>query len=103
MPTVEIELCELVELLIAGNVTDPERWPPEARDGAGLLARIRAIEAECIAAQGEFDWDTLDEDTQDEYDGLCVGLDKIRERLDPQARSASLADVRRELGLPVLS
>jgi hypothetical protein len=100
--TVEIEISELVELLLAANVTDAALWPAVAREGARLLARIREIEAQCIAAHGEFDWEQLDEDTQDEYDGLSVRLNKLRDGLDRSARNYSLEEVRRELGLPPL-
>jgi predicted transcriptional regulator len=39
-----------------------------------LRNTIRRIEAECIAQHGEWDWELLPEDVQDEYDGACVKL-----------------------------
>lgn len=100
--TVEIEVSELVELLVAANVTDPAQWPAVAREGAVMLARIREIERQCIAAQGEFDWEMLDENTQDEYDGLAIRLGKLRDSLDPDARNLNAHELRARLGLAPL-
>lgn len=76
---VEVDTYRLLDLLVAANVTDPELWPEGARHGAQLLRRIREIEAECIAAHGEFDWEQLDADTQDEYDGSRAELNRLRD------------------------
>jgi hypothetical protein len=52
--------------------------PADRPVAARLLARIRAIEAACLAGPGSFDWELLDEDTQDEYDLLRSDLSKLR-------------------------
>jgi len=46
-----------IALLVRGNITDPSLWPPGAEEGAKALARIREIEANCIAQHGIFDWE----------------------------------------------
>jgi hypothetical protein len=68
-----------VTLLIQANVTDPELWPPGSKEGATALARVREIESSCIAQYGEFDCEKLNPAVQDEYDTLCVLLDKLQE------------------------
>lgn len=47
------------------------------KNGAKMLTRVRQIEEECIAQHGEFDWEKLPPDIQDEYDILCVKLDEL--------------------------
>jgi hypothetical protein len=68
-----------VTLLVQANVTNPELWPPGFKEGATALARVREIESGCIAQHGEFDWEKLAPDIQDEYDTLCVLLDTLQE------------------------
>ena len=74
---------ELVELLIAANVTDPQRWPEGLQQGATYLARIREIERDCVAKHGRWDAELLGEELEDEYDDKCALLDQIRRQLDP--------------------
>jgi mRNA-degrading endonuclease RelE of RelBE toxin-antitoxin system len=47
--------------------------------GMHLLQHIRQIEADCIAQQGEFDWEKLPEELRAEYDDLCALLDQLRD------------------------
>ena len=68
-----------ITLLIRANVIDLALWPPWMKEGAAALARIRQIEADCIAQHGEFDWEKLSEAVQDEYDGLCALLDRLQD------------------------
>lgn len=71
---VTISQYEYVRLLINASVTEAKRWPKALRKGARLLSKIRRIEADCIKRCGEFDWEQLDRDTQDLYDGTCADL-----------------------------
>jgi hypothetical protein len=50
-------------------------WMKKAEDA---LLRIRQIESDCIAQYGEFDWERLSEEVQDEYDSLCILLDELQ-------------------------
>jgi hypothetical protein len=52
---VEIDTAELVRLLVNADETNPAKWPPEARQGAAYLARIREIEALGREQHGEWD------------------------------------------------
>jgi len=76
---VKLDTAGYVALLVRANVTDAELWPPGMRKGAEALARVRQIEADCIAHDGEFDWEKLPEDIQDEYDGLCAVIDQLQD------------------------
>ncbi len=67
-----------VDLLVAANVTDPRAWPEGMQECAALLAKIREIEAAGIKAHGEWDWELLDEESQDEYDDSILQLDRLR-------------------------
>jgi hypothetical protein len=69
-----------ITLLVRSNVTNPTLWPPGMKKGAKCLARVRQIEADCIAQHGEFDWERLPTALQDEYDGLCALLDRLQDR-----------------------
>ena len=75
--TVSVDALDWAKLLRDHNVLDARLWPPGFKEGAEWLARIRQIEAGCIAEFGEFDWEKLDADTQDEYDGTCAELTKL--------------------------
>lgn len=75
--TVMLDKASYIALLIRSNVTDPSYWPPGTEEGAKALSRIRQIEAECIEVHGEFDWEKLPPELQDEYDALCSFLDKL--------------------------
>ena len=68
---------QYISLLIQANVTDATLWPPGMENDAKMLARVRQIEEECIVKHGEFDWEKLPPDIQDEYDILCVQLDEL--------------------------
>ena len=81
---VQLDTSAYVALLVRGNVIDPTLWPPGMEKGAQALARIRAIEGECIAQHGSFDWEALPEATQDEYDLLCIELDSLRDAGEPR-------------------
>ncbi|MEZ5337740.1 MAG: hypothetical protein R3F46_05700 [bacterium] len=69
---------DYIDLLVAASVTDPQAWPDGMQQCAALLARIREIEAGCISQHGTWDWEKLDEDSQDEYDELSLTLDRLR-------------------------
>lgn len=77
--TVTLDTAAYVALLVRANITDPALWPPGMQHGATALARVRQIEADCIAEQGEFDWEKLPEALQDEYDSLCTLLDELQD------------------------
>ena len=79
---VTLDVKTYVALLVQGNVTDPEFWPPGFKQGATVLARVREIESSCIAQHGEFDWEKLTSPSQDEYDTLCVLLDDLQDDND---------------------
>jgi hypothetical protein len=74
-----MDMAAYVTLLIKANAIDLALWPPGMEKGAEALARIRQIESDCTANHGEFDWEKLPEETQDEYDRLCLLLDELRE------------------------
>lgn len=74
---VVMDTPEYIGLLVKANVTDPRRWPPRMKHGAKALARIRKIEAGCRKKHGKWDWELIPEADQDEYDGLCIELDKM--------------------------
>lgn len=76
---VRLGTAAYVALLVRGNVTDPALWPPQVQEGAWALARVRKIEANCIRRHGEFDWEKLSEKLQDEYDSLCLLLDRLQD------------------------
>ena len=71
---------EYVRLLVQADVTDPECWPPDMREGATALVRVRQIECTCRAKHGTFDWEKLPEEIQDEYDTLCSLLDRLQDK-----------------------
>ncbi len=77
--TVTLDTAAYVALLVRASITDPALWPPGMQQGAAALARVRQIEADCIAEQREFDWEKLPEAIQDEYDGLCTLLDELQD------------------------
>jgi len=88
---VTLDTPAYIALLVQANLTDPALWPPGAKQGATALARIRKIESDCIAKHGEFDWEELAEPLQDEYDGLCILLDQLRDTGKPISLKAYLA------------
>ncbi len=90
--TVTLDLRSYLILLVKANVTDPQLWPPGLQDGAGALARVRQIEADCKSEHGEFDWEKLSPVVQDEYDSLCCALDSLREDAPPVRWEAYKAD-----------
>lgn len=81
-----------IDLLVRANVTDRALWPPGAEHGAQALARIREIEAACIAEHGAFDFDKLPAALQDDYDALCLQLDALCDTGQP----VPLSDLVRE-------
>lgn len=94
---VTLDTAAYITLLVRANITDPALWPPGLEKGATWLARIREIEADCIARHGEFDWEKLPEAVQDEYDDLCALLDQLQdtgERLSLDVYLASHAEKR---------
>jgi len=96
-PLVLLTQEDYLDLLVGNNVTDPGSWPPGKQDGARLLARIRQIEQECVAEHGRWDWELLSEALQDEYDGACIDLNKVRE---PEgAAPISIQDLLKEEGI----
>ncbi len=76
---VTLDPVAYVALLVRGNVTEPEFWPPGMQEGAAWLARVRAIEKRCIAKHGQFDWEKLSPKLQDEYDSLCCRLNRLQD------------------------
>lgn len=99
---IEVDAAEYVGLLVKSGVTDPARWPEQVRAGAALLSRIRQIEAEGRAQHGEWDWELIGEELQDEYDSACGEPDALRRTLDPRpARPAEevFAAIRRRKGI----
>lgn len=85
-------------VLVRLDCTDPALWPPALAAGAGLLSRIRLIEADCISAHGGFDWEKLTPELQDEYDGTCADLTLL---LTADDEWVDLETFRAELGLEV--
>lgn len=75
--TVSLDGLDWARLLVRLNITDASAWPLGLREGAALLARIREIEADCVAANGDFDWEKLEEAVQDEYDVAIVELERL--------------------------
>ncbi len=76
---VRLETAVYIQLLVQANITDPALWPPGMENGAKALARIREIEQDCIRRYGEFDWEMLPPELQDEYDALCALLDTLQD------------------------
>ena len=77
--TVTVNIHEYASLLIKAGVTDEAQWPESIRHGARLLARIREIESDCRKLHGKWDWEKISEALQDEYDGLCQDLNRLRD------------------------
>jgi len=73
-----LEVTSYIALLVRANVTDAELWPPGFQVGAVALDRVRKIEAENAAEMGQFDWEKLPPNLQDEYDLLTVQLDSLQ-------------------------
>jgi len=94
---VTLSLYDYLELLCHASETDPEKWPAGTKDGAAWLARIREIEQDCKTQHGEWDWELLAGELQDEYDILTGQLTLMRERLNPDQGSRLLIDVLNEL------
>ena len=69
---------QYIDLLVRGNVFDEELWPPDYKEGAKHLARIREIERECRETHGKWDWELISPELQDEYDDTCALLDQMR-------------------------
>lgn len=85
-----------VTLLIQANETDAALWPPEMQHGAAALARLRQMEQDSQDLHGEFDWDHLAPEQQDEYDRLSALLEDLQddgERLPLSALMPSPVDV----------
>ena len=81
--TVTLDTSAYIKLLVKANITDKTFWPSEMEEGADALLRIRQIESNCITKYGEFDWERLSEEVQDEYDSLCVLLDELQDTEEP--------------------
>ena len=77
-----LETIDYIKLLIKANITNKAFWPPDMEDGADALLRIRQIESDCIDKNGEFDWEKLSLEIQDEYDHLCILLDGLQDVMD---------------------
>jgi len=77
--SVKPDTAAYITLLVRANATDPALWPPGMQQGSAALARVRQIEADCIAQHGEFDWEKLPTAIQDEYDEMCVLLDRLQD------------------------
>ena len=86
---------QYIELLVKANVLDEESWPPDYRQGAKHLARIREIERECREKHGKWDWELISPELQDEYDDMCALLDQMRD----DGEGMDWENVRAELGL----
>jgi hypothetical protein len=81
--TVTLDTSAYIKLLVKANITDRAFWPSEMEEGADALLRIRQIESDCIAKYGEFDWERLSLEIQDEYDSLCILLDELLDTEEP--------------------
>lgn len=88
------------QLLLRANVLNPEAWPPEYREAAQLLARIDQIEARCIAAHGEWDFEALEPAQQDAYDSAVASLEALIEPAPALSFDACRAE-RQRRGLDV--
>jgi len=77
--SVILSMAAYITLLVRANETDPSLWPPGMEEGAMALRRVREIESDCIAKIGNFDWEKLPEDVQNEYDSLCALLDRFQD------------------------
>jgi hypothetical protein len=73
-----LETIDYIKLLIKANITNKAFWPPDMEEGADVLLRIKKIESDCIDKYGEFDWEKLPLEIQDEYDHLCILLDRLQ-------------------------
>ncbi len=81
--TVTLDTSAYIRLLVKADITDKAFWPSGMEEGADALLRIRQIESDCIAKYGEFDWERLSEEVQDEYDSLCILLDELQDTEEP--------------------
>jgi hypothetical protein len=72
-----LETIDYIKLLIKANITNKVFWPPDMEEGADVLLRLRQIESDCIDKYGEFDWEKLPLEIQDEYDHLFILLDEL--------------------------
>lgn len=83
MATIEVDLAQYVHLLVKAGDSDPANWPEGLKEGATLLGRIRQIEQMGREEHGEWDWELISEEMQDEYDSCSALLDKLLRPLDP--------------------
>ena len=74
---VTMETRTYITLLVCADVTDPAFWPPGLEAGAGAVARVQQIETQYRSPEGVFDWEKLPAQIQDEYDLLCLSLDRL--------------------------
>ncbi len=81
--TATLTLETYVKLLIRANITDQALWPPGFQQGAPALARVRQIESRAAVQGGGFDWEKLPPAVQDEYDTLCLLLDRLLDDGEP--------------------
>lgn len=82
MATIEVDLAKYVRLLVKAGDSDPANWPEGFKEGAALLGRIRQIEQLCQEEHGEWDWELLSEELQDDYDSCRSKLNRLRSSLD---------------------
>jgi len=61
-----------------------------------LRSTVRRIEAECIDQHGEWKWELLPEEVQDEYDVACLESSRIRQGNEPPQ---PFEQVMQELGM----
>jgi len=90
---VRLDLYDYLELLCRANVTDAGQWPEGTQQGAALLARIREIETDCRNAHGEWDWELISKELQDEYDITTSRLDLLIEQHNPDQHLYSEEEV----------
>ncbi|MCC7478672.1 hypothetical protein IT575_09485 [bacterium] len=75
---VTVALEDYLRMLVRLSILEPSQWPEEYRAGAVLLSRIREIERSVMSSNdGNFDFDHLSPETQDEYDGAIIDLNQL--------------------------
>ncbi len=93
---VTLEAWDYCRLLIRANVTDPALWPTGYEEAARAFATVRRLEAKCIAEHGEWDWEKLSPEEQDEYDSAVAVLSYAEGRGRPLEEVFAELDVEPE-------
>ncbi len=93
---VTLQAWDYCSLLIRANITDHALWPPGYEDTARAFAAVRRLEAKCIAEHGEWDWEKLSPEEQDEYDSAVAVLSYAEGRGRPLEEVFAELDVEPE-------